>query len=451
MVQLKPGITNLGYVPPTPSKKLRKPGFNCSYETPDQVTNNENEIQSRWRYHFIHNVYANFFSDMLDYFSTYLYPRFEYTVVGTYDKAVEYLEKCQQYERETDKPLLPALILNPSGEFDNADANSGGRQLWRFPNLAYGFNKRLFSPIYQDENILATVSFMRIKGEIELLMLLNSFYEYCDVRMLFLNIFGGRDRIIYPRFFSSFIILPDELLNYEYTNEYTGLKYKIDWIGAGARTELVRSTARNEIVIPCRIKPQISLVNLGDGSQRFGGADRLADWRLTATVNYEVEIPNYFIMQSDYLALGMNLELRYGSTFSAYNDYQPPDNRFLYNVKWDLGLDETSNSTITTDFCDSTAEVTTSDYIYKTRYFHEVTQAEIDSTSNLTIILTERVLDEKILIVNSADGALDYGDHYYVEDDGVTSTLIIKTADPQNVYLKAGWVLELYYYSRDDV
>ena len=424
-----------------------RPGFNCGYDPPPRQVNNLNEIQTRWRYHFIHNVYASFFADMLDYFSTYLYPRFEYTVVGTYDKAVEYLEKCQQYERETDKPLLPALILNPSGEFDNADAMSGGKQLWRFPNLAYGLNKRLFDPVYQDENLLATVSFMRIKGEIELLMLLNSFYEYCDIRMLFLNIFGGRDRIIYPRFFSSFIILPDELLNYEYTNEYTGQHYKIDWFSAGARRELVRSTAREEVVIPCRIKPQISLVSLGDGSSRYGGADRLADWRLTATINYEVEIPNYFILQSDYLALGMDLEIRYGSTFSAYNDFQPPVNRFLYDVRWDLGLDETSNSRITVDPCDSTSDVDlTADYVFNTRYFHEVTQADADSTSNLTITLPEQVTEQKMLIVNSAEGELDYGDHYVVDDTGFILT--IKTVDPDNVNLKVGWILELYYYEQ---
>lgn len=425
----------------------KRPGFNCGYDPSPPQVNNLNEIQTRWRYHFIHNVYAHFFADMLDYFSTYLYPRFEYTVVGTYDKAVEYLEKCQQYERETDKPLLPALILNPSGEFDNADASSGGKQLWRFPNLAYGLNKRLFDPVYQDDNLLATVSFMRIKGEIELLMLLNSFYEYCDIRMLFLNIFGGRDRIIYPRFFSSFIILPEELLNYEYTNEYTGLRYKMDWFGAGARTELVRSTAREEVVIPVNIKPQISMVNLGDGSSRYGGADRLADWRLTATINYEVEIPNYFILQSDYLALGFDLEIRYGSTFSAYNDFQPPVNRELYNVTWELGLDETSNSQIDIDACDSTSNVDfDGDYVFNTRYFHEVTQADADSTSNLTITLPEQVTDEKMLIVNSAEGSMDYGDHYVIDSTGWILT--IKTVDPDNVNLKIGWLLELYYYEK---
>jgi len=419
----------------------KTPGLNCKYKPPIQPVNNVDEIQTRWRYHFIHNVFSNFYADMLDYFSTYLYSRFEYTVVGTYDKAVEYLEKCQQYERETDKPLLPALILNPSGEFDTADANSGGRQLWRFPNLAYGLNKRLFNPVYQDENLLATVSFLRIKGEIELLMLLNSFYEYCDVRMLFINIFGGKDRIIYPRFFSSFIILPEELINYEYTNEYTGLKYKIDWNQVNARTELVRSTARNELVIPCRIKPQISLVSLSDGSQRYGGADKLADWRLSATVNYEVEIPNYFILQSDYLAMNMDVEIRYGSAFSAYNDYQPPENRILQDVVVDWGLDETSNSTILNP-CDSTTEVNYDSALeFKYREFYIVKQSDIDSTSNLIILLHEQNLEEKLVIVNSKDGQLNYGDHYYLETG---NRIVVRTTDTVN--LKAGWVLEVYIY-----
>ena len=132
-----------------------------------------------------------------------MWPRFEHRVVATYDKAVEYLTKKDQYGREVDKPQLPAMILNPSGEFDLAEATAGGHQMWRFPNLSPGFAKRLFIPIYKDENMYITVAFMRIQGDIELLMLLNSFYEYCDLRMLFLNVFGGFDRWIDPQFFTS--------------------------------------------------------------------------------------------------------------------------------------------------------------------------------------------------------------------------------------------------------
>jgi hypothetical protein len=402
----------------------------------------------RWRYFFIHNVFVHFFNDMMEYMK-YLYPRFEYTVFGTYDKAVEYLNKMAEYCRETDKPLLPALILNPSGDFDIADAIAGGRQLWRFPNLAWGFNKYLFDPVYQDKNLEVFVSFMRIKGEIEFLALLNSFYEYTDVRMLLLNIFGGTDRIIYPSYFSSFIILPPELVNYQYTNEYTGRKYKIDWFGAGAKIELIKTTGKNEVVIPCRIKPQVSLVSLSDGSTRYGGTDKLADYRLGGVMNYEVELPNFIVLQGDYLAEHINAELRYGSAYSAYNTYNIPVNRqrVEYTLEWP-GLDETSDSRIDMTQIDSThcSITATMDLVYKTRYFHIVTESEVDSTSDLEIIIPEVITNEKYLILNSIDGKLDYGDHYLLASDGVTLTIRHDT-----VNYKAGWIIELYVYDKVDI
>lgn len=403
----------------------------------------------RWRYFFIHNVFVAFFNDMMEYMK-YLYPRFQYTVFGTYDKSVEYLTKMQQFCRETDKPFLPALILNPSGDFDIADAISSGRQLWRFPNLAWGFNRYLYDPIYQDKNLQVYVSFMRIKGEIEFLSLLNSFYEYTDVRMMMLNYFGGTDRIIEPSFFSSFIILPEELVNYKYTNEYTGLTYKIDWFGAGARIELVKTTGKNELVVPCRIKPQISLTSLSDASSRYGGTDKLADWRLGGTMNYEVELPNMILLEGDYLAEHVDIELQYGSAYSAYNTYDVPVNRqrVEYTLDW-RNLDETSNSRIvpgvqdTTGFCSITESA---DLVYNNRYFHIVTQAEVDSTSSLVITIPEVITDKMFLIVNSIDGKLDYGDHYTLANDGVTLTIRKDT-----VCYKKGWVIELYIYERVDI
>ena len=399
--------------------------------------------QTRETYHFIHNVFGHFFKDMLDYFSTTLYPRFEYRVVGTYDKAVEYLAKRAQYERETDQPLLPALVLNPSGEFSPADGNAGGRQLWRFPNLAPSMIKRLFDPIYQDDHVIMHAGFIRIKGEFELIMLLNSFYEYCDLRLMMINYFGGMDRIIYPQFFSSFIILPDSFLSYEYSNEYTGTTYNIDWSTANASNQLVRSTAKNEVVLPLNIKPQISLVSMSDASNRYGGPDKIAEWRLTSTVNYEIEIPNYLILESDYLAEKINLELRYGSAFSAYNDYQPPVNRQIYNYHWDWGLDATANTDITyLDPSDATCEIDNiGDYVFKTRYFHEVTTADAAQQTYLDIPLPETITDRLMLIVNSRHGALDYGDHFLIVNNG--NTLRIKMA---NVSLSEGWFLELYVY-----
>jgi hypothetical protein len=280
-----------------------------------------------------------------------------------------------------------------------------------------------------------------MKGEIELLMLMNSFYEYTDVKMLFLNMFGGKDRIIEPSFFTSFIIIPEDLANYTYKNEYTGLKYKIDWFGANARVELVKTIAQNEVVIPCRIKPQISLISISDASNRYGGTDKLADWRITATINYEVELPNFIVLEGDYLAQGMDLEIRYGSAFSAYNSFDVPVNRQRIEYRWDWGLDTTSDSRIT-DYDTTSNIVYDSDYVYKIRYFHLLTEADLDTTANLILHLPEVIDDKRKLFVNSKDGLMDYGDHYTISKDG--TELIIRTQD--TVDLNPGDTLELYVY-----
>ena len=219
---------------------------------------------------------------------------------------------------------------------------------------------------------------MRVKGEIELIMLLNSFYEYCDLRMLMYNMFGGVDRIIYPKFFSSFIILPETFVNYEYDNDYTGQTYQLDWEGANASEYLVRSTARNELILPLNIKPQISIASMSDSSNRYGGTDNIAEWKLSCTLNYELEMPNYLIIESDYLAQNFDLEIRYGSTYSSNNDYQPPDTRFIYNYSWNWDLNEDENSFLGfLDIDDATSSNTfIGDFVFKTRYFHEVTADE---------------------------------------------------------------------------
>ena len=399
-------------------------------------------LPTREMYFFIHNVYANFFKDSLDYFSLHLYPRFEHRVVGTYDKAVEYIQKVCQYEgREIDRPQLPALILNPSGDFELADTIAGGRQLWRFPNLAPGMIKRIFDPVYQDANNQVTVGFIRIQGDIELLMLLNSFYEYCDMKMLFLQIFGGYERWISPQFFTSFVVLPSELINYQYSNPYTGLSYKLDWASAGAYEKLVKTTARDELVIPCNIKPIYKLTGFSDASTRYGGADALADWRLGATIRYELEIPSYLVLQSDWLAEQVDITIQAGSAYSVYSDYDVPVNMIKRTATIDWGLDETSSSIISLDgTCVMSIE---RDYQYHTRYFHTITSSEATSTTDVSISIPEQITDIEGFIVNSRYGEMNYGDHYLLEDDGNTLVINVDTVD-----LETGMVIELYVYKR---
>jgi len=373
--------------------------------------------EHRYHYYFIHNVFGHFFKDVLDYFSDYLYPRFQWTVVGTYEKAVEYIDKQTKLGREADMPKVPALILNPTGEFTTADAAAGGRQLWRFPNLAPGLANLIFEPIYTDANVEVNVCFSRFKGEIELIMLLPSFYEYCDLRVLLIQIFGGLERWIYPVWFNSFIIFEEDAWNYTYENDLTGERYQIDWENHGASERLIKSTARNERVFPCRIKPTFRLMSLTDGSTRYGGTDRLPDWRLNATVEYEVEFPSYMTFRSDALRPSGSpppiMNLKYGSSYSSYEQFAQDigDKKHIISQ----GSDE---------------------YEITNRYFHQITSTEADSTADIQIELpitidTTSELDSFVVVTKY--GLMAYGEHYQLINNG--NTLVIFSSDPEDVLI----------------
>ncbi len=276
--------------------------------------------QRKYHYFFIHNAIGDFFHATLDYFGPYLYERFKYKVVGTYDKAVEFLSKKEQYDRETDMPMLPALILDPNGELGTADAIAGGKQLWRYPNLAGNFGATyLFDPIYQDADVMVNVGFTRVKGTFTLLMLTNSFYEYCDLRLFMIQQMGDLERYIYPIWFNTFIILPERFVNYEYTNPVTGEHHYLNWESAGAYSELVRTTNKNEYVVPAEIRPIYKMTNMSDGSTRYGGTDKLADWRLSIDIEFEVEIPSFLILNTDYLIDSVTTNF-YVTSATSYSD-----------------------------------------------------------------------------------------------------------------------------------
>lgn len=296
---------------------------------------------------FVHGVFGNFYKSTLQYFSDYLYPRFKWTVMGTYDKAVEYITKQELLNgREGDQPQSTSLILNPSGEFTIADAIAGGKQPWRFPNLAGGFVSRLFDPIYRDDDVTVTVGFSRFIGDVELIMLCSSFYEYCDLRTYMIQIMGGFERYIYPTRFDSYIIIPSEFYDYTYINEITGVTHRLDWNKANIENKLIETTNKNEWIVPVKIKPILKLTSLSDSSTKYGGSE-LADWKLSATISFEVEIPTFLCIETDLLLKGVDINIKFGSQFTKYPEI--PINPIYMGIDTKTGEKEYSTSKIVDD------------------------------------------------------------------------------------------------------
>lgn len=398
-----------------------------------------NRIDTRYRVEFIHNSMADFYKQILEYFSTYLYPRFEWKVITTYEKAVEYLSKKDQYGRETDQPNLPALVLSPSGDF-NID-ESYGKFLWRFPNLFPGLLKRMMVPIYQDSNVIMNVGFSRFVGDAELTALFASFYEYMDLRVYINLMFGGPNRWIYPFWLNSFIILPSEVYNFHYDNEYTGESYDVHI--PGLINKLIKTTNRNEVCFPFRVLPRFKMTGNTDASTRLGGADKLPDWRLTWTIEYEIDIPTFLIVESDYLAETFTVNIKYGSYYTinnAENNNEPVVTDALeteYYRDYHLA-DETASTLI---YPEEAELIRKDEKTMKIRYYHIVSKVEADSTANIEIILPETITDSNLLLLYGKNGPYSYGVQYNISTDGNILTII-----RDHVILSENDVIELYVY-----
>jgi len=384
-------------------------------------------------YFFIHNIFAHFFDDTLNYFANYLYPRFHHQVVGTYDKAVEYINKKVQYNNEHDMPNLPAIILNPSGEFHIADANTGAYQLWRFPNLSKGYpdlKMRMNDPIYQDNNVIVHPMFTRIKGEIELILLLNSFYEYCDMKMFLYQIFGGLNRPIYPSVFKTFLIIPDALLNFTYYNQVTDTTYKLDWESAGAYESLVRTTNRNEIVVPVNICPRYTMIGMNDASMKYGGMDKLADWRLSVSLEYEIEMPWFVHMKTDYLIDTINMNFGVNTYMGNTGDMiADVDNIETFTSGVDWGLEDGRSGTPNTPDEAMETKIFTREKKKKNGFFfYKLTE---DDMNNLTVNritdgfeIPNILDDENVIFIHSKYGTLSLKLDYITTNTPSNDTLI---------------------------
>jgi len=416
-------------------------------------------MKSDENYFFIHNVYAHFFDDTLNYFANYLYPRFHHQVVGTYDKAVEYINKKVQYNNEHDMPNLPAIILNPSGEFNISDANSGAYQLWRFPNLSKGnpaLKLRLYTPIYQDNNVVVHPMFTRIKGEIELILLLNSFYEYCDMKMFLLQIFGGLNRPIYPSKFKTFLIIPDEMLNYHYNNPTTGVEYDLDWSSAGAYESLVRTTNRNEVVVPVNIVPRYTMTNISDASMKYGGVDKLADWRLSVNIEYEIEMPWFVHMKTDYAI--DTIDLNFGVTSFMGNAGEmigDVDNIDTLSGTTDWGLENgTSGKPISPEQAVTDRVFNKSEWDKDGFFLYEFTADDITNLAVNTItdgfIIPNKLDNENKIYIHSKYGILGEKLDYNISDVNVRDTLIqiIVNQEDEDIIWIEGDLLEVYSFTK---
>jgi hypothetical protein len=259
---------------------------------------------------FVHNCFGSFFNGILNWFGDDFYPRFNYKVIGTYDKAVEYFKKRKEEGGDAAAKMLPSITLDPMLDFSNAE--QGGQFMWQYSRYAPGMGVRLWSHIdLKEQDVLVTPVFSRYQGTFEVTFWLSSIYELMDFRVSLLQFCGGFNRWCRPEIFWSYLVLPDDVSNYEKQDGE-----KIDWSNTLSEIIHVQTLNKHKRVAPVVIDPMWKLDSFNDATTKYGG-DTIAEYKLTASFTYEVNLPTYVVV-SENLDARIDLNLSMGTTYSNY-------------------------------------------------------------------------------------------------------------------------------------
>lgn len=264
---------------------------------------------------FIHNCFGSFFSGVLKWFSDDFYPRFNFKVIGTYDKALEFLTKKKQTGIDQTLNLLPSISLDPMLDFSHEER--AGRFLWQHSRYAPGLGVRISNSIdLREQDVLVTPVFSRYYGTFEVTFWLASVYELMDFRVSLLQFTGGFQRWCRPKYFWTYLILPDEVENHK-TNE----NVKLDWGNTYSDIIHVETINKHRRAVPIALDPIWRLESFSDSSTKYGG-DSIAEYKLNASFTYEVNIPTYIVI-SEHINPSLTLSLSLGSTHTAYPLFSP--------------------------------------------------------------------------------------------------------------------------------
>ena len=259
---------------------------------------------------FVHNVFGNFFRGVLDWFGDDFYPRFNYKVIGTYDKSVEFFNKKKELGHEVDTNLLPSVTLDPNLDFSPEER--AGRFLWQYVTLDPGLGFRLNNYIdLKEQDITITPVFTRYQGTFELIFWMSSVYELLDFRTMLLQFCGGFSRWIRPKYFWSYIILPDEIDQFR-----DDKNIPIDWGNTNCTMILIDTIKKYKRAVPLALDAIWKLDSFNDNSTKYGG-DKIAEYKLSATFTYECNVPTYMVLNTKVggtLVLGFSL----GKVFTKY-------------------------------------------------------------------------------------------------------------------------------------
>lgn len=334
---------------------------------------------------YLNNCLGSFYSDFLKWLSYSYYLDFKNKIISTYSKTIRKLINERNNETDSFDTILPTVILDPSGDFNIVKETD---RLWSYPGLAPYMGSRLFDPVFEDDNVVITPVFHRFSGSMQVTMLLQSIYEYIDMRIQTVQFFKGEERWSRPFIVTSFIVIPDELINLKYIDENDNL-IDLDWANKTELEEkLIINVNQNKKVLPVLLTPIIKYTSISDNSTKNPGTD-LESYSLTVDFEYEIDLPVYLFVESDYKVI-LPPTLKFMSGYDGER----------YNFPEDIIIDGIN-------------------YKFKRTYLLEITEEKLIEIidNNNSLLLNENITNDMYIIISLDGYKLTEKTDYIVTND----------------------------------
>jgi len=227
----------------------------------------------------LHNGLLHYITDVL--FSS---ARFKTSVVSTYNKAIQLFNQGDKLV-----PYFPAICVDPT--FPLIPTTPESSKFQTYP-IGAGLNMYVYDYIYQDPNVRIAPGMIRIEFNDNIIIWVDSLYEYYDMQMRFLQIFNGLNRDVRLFTLTAYCPLPSRLVNF---NQET---YTINWQNF-ATLQMFDPQGVQIPTMPVTIQPYMRLTDVGDGSEKYG-AESIPQFRMQLDVKMEADILSSFIIETNY-------------------------------------------------------------------------------------------------------------------------------------------------------
>ena len=247
---------------------------------------------------------SSFLGELKSLLQTKVYNKFKHIFIGSFNKAVMYLEQLN-----TDPNIVsdggmynkkPMLVFTPTIEQPVEQTDF----LWNYytmhPFMAH-WNR---PPIMFEDGTLLCLTTRRMRGNIDLKILVDSQPEEHDIHMAFLNYFRGLNSTLPMNQISMQFVLADKIKMLTNDND----EIVLDLNHSNISHKLIKTTGKMEYVLPISATPELKLTSLSDSSNFYGGND-LAEFALSGSIQWELEIPALVTLQTNMSVVDIQFSL----------------------------------------------------------------------------------------------------------------------------------------------